>query len=128
MKKRLLMAVIAIACMTLANAKNVVVKLQGVKDQNGKIMLMAERKVKDSEKTKSKPILMMCNAEKGEVDVTLANVTDGEYLISVFHDENGNRKMDMDEQGRPLEGYARKAVVIDSKTSEVKMKMYYPLF
>jgi uncharacterized protein (DUF2141 family) len=128
MKKRLLMAVIAIVCMTLGNAKNVVVELQGVRDQNGKIMLMAEHKVKDSEKTKSKPILMMCNAVKGEVAVTLANVVDGEYLISVFHDENGNRKMDTDEQGRPLEGYARKAVVIDSKTSEVKMKMYYPLF
>ena len=128
MEKRLLMIVIAFTCMTFANARNVVVKLQGVRDQKGKIMLMAERKVKDQEKTKSKPILMMCDAVKGEVDVTLTNVVDGEYLISVFHDENGNRQMDTDEQGRPLEGYARKAVVLDSKTSEVKMKMYYPLF
>ncbi|MCH4211399.1 MAG: DUF2141 domain-containing protein [Prevotella sp.] len=128
MKKRLLMIVIAFTCMTFANARNVVVKLQGVRDQKGKIMLMAERKVKDPQKTKSKPILMMCDAVKGEVDVTLTNVVDGEYLISVFHDENGNRQMDTDEQGRPLEGYARKAVVLDSKTSEVKMKMYYPLF
>lgn len=128
MKKRLLMVAMALACLTFAEARSVVVKLQGVRNRKGKIMLMAERKVKDPGQAKGEPVLRMCDAAKGEVSVTLNDIADGDYLISVFHDEDGNGRMDMDGQGRPREGYARKAVAIDSGTSEVTLKMYYPLF
>ena len=50
------------------------------------------------------------------------------FLISLFHDENGNWELDMNEQGIPVEGYAREKCKKEADASAtVKMKMYYPV-
>ena len=41
----------------------------------------------------------------GKATVTFTNVTAGEYAIVLFHDKNGNKQMDFDESGMPLEPY-----------------------
>lgn len=41
----------------------------------------------------------------GKATVTFANVTAGVYGVTLFHDKNGNKTMDFDPNGMPLEMY-----------------------
>lgn len=41
----------------------------------------------------------------GKSIVTLNNVAPGEYGITLLHDKNGNKRMDFDANGMPLERY-----------------------
>lgn len=41
----------------------------------------------------------------GQATVIFNNVVPGEYAIVLFHDKNGNKKMDFDPMGMPLEPY-----------------------
>jgi uncharacterized protein (DUF2141 family) len=41
---------------------------------------------------------------KGTASITFANIPEGEYAISVFHDENNNKKIDTNMVGIPKEG------------------------
>ena len=60
--------------------------------------------------------------------VVLKDVPWEKFLISLFHDENGNWELDMNEQGIPVEGYAREKCKKEADASAtVKMKMYYPV-
>jgi uncharacterized protein (DUF2141 family) len=43
--------------------------------------------------------------ESETVTVTLENVPSGEYAVSLFHDENGNKKLDKGLFGIPTEKY-----------------------
>jgi len=44
--------------------------------------------------------------EAGKVTVTFKNVAQGTYAIMVLHDENGNNRMDFQDNGMPMENYA----------------------
>lgn len=48
----------------------------------------------------------MEKASRGNVILNYKNVTPGQYAVAVFHDENGNMKLDKDSYGIPIEGYA----------------------
>ena len=41
----------------------------------------------------------------GQATVTFNNVAPGEYAVVLFHDKNGNKIMDFDPMGMPLEPY-----------------------
>ncbi|MCW5519797.1 DUF2141 domain-containing protein [Aureitalea sp. L0-47] len=41
----------------------------------------------------------------GKATVTFENVTPGTYAITLFHDKNGNKKMDFEPNGMPIEMY-----------------------
>ena len=40
----------------------------------------------------------------GKVTVEIADLPAGDYAVMLFHDENGNYQVDMDESGIPMEG------------------------
>ncbi len=41
----------------------------------------------------------------GKATVTFTNVTPGVYAITLFHDKNGNKQMDFEANGMPIEMY-----------------------
>jgi uncharacterized protein (DUF2141 family) len=41
----------------------------------------------------------------GKATVTFENVTPGTYAITLFHDKNGNKQMDFEPNGMPIEMY-----------------------
>jgi len=43
--------------------------------------------------------------EDGKATITFTNVAPGTYGITVLHDKNGNKNMDFDANGMPLESY-----------------------
>ncbi len=43
--------------------------------------------------------------ENGKSIITFTNVTPGTYAVILFHDKNGNKQMDFDMNGMPMEAY-----------------------
>ena len=56
-------------------------------------------------------------ALKGEMHMAIDDIPDGEYAVAIFHDENGNKKLDTNFMGIPKEAYA---------FSKGKVKMFGP--
>ena len=50
------------------------------------------------DESESKPVYAMATAVKDTVTVVLKDVPWEKFLISLFHDENGNWELDMNEQ------------------------------
>jgi uncharacterized protein (DUF2141 family) len=44
-------------------------------------------------------------AKTGDVELLFGDLAAGEYAVMLFHDENGNQKMDSNLLGIPTEGY-----------------------
>ncbi|NNE31961.1 MAG: DUF2141 domain-containing protein [Winogradskyella sp.] len=83
--------------------KTITVTIDNVKNNNGKVIVSLH-----TEDTFMKNAGIM-NAESeikdGKVVITFNNVEPGEYAVMALHDENGNQRMDFQENGMPLESY-----------------------
>lgn len=98
---------------------DVEVKIKGIRSETGNILIMA---LTDKE---SQPIYGSAKAKRGQVTITLKGLTDEKYMLSVFHDENSNWELDMDEQKRPLEGVAQSYYQFEPGKTGCKMTLYY---
>ncbi|HKJ44871.1 MAG TPA: DUF2141 domain-containing protein [Balneolales bacterium] len=83
---------------------NLTVTLHGFKNTNGVVIVA----LFDSGKTFLKSpiehqIIEITN--KDTLSVTFDNINDGEYAVSVIHDENKNQKLDTNFLGIPKEGF-----------------------
>lgn len=116
--KTLFTALLTVAA-AAATAKSLEVTVPNVRSDKGTILVMAV--VAGSEK----PVFGMAQAKKGSVTVTLEGLEGDIAEVSLFHDENGNRKMDTSDRG-PTEGYATKKCKTDDGKTSVKMNLYYP--
>lgn len=72
-----------------AEACTVVVEVSNVRDTLGCVLVMAQSG-KDS-----KPVYGMAKPENGKAVIRLENVNWEKFDVSVFHDENNNRQLDM---------------------------------
>lgn len=103
-----------------AGARTIIVKVSNIQGEQGTILVMAQYG------KESKPVYGMAKPEKGEVTITLENVEWEQFDLSVFHDENGNYKMDFTDDKKPAEGYAMKNCKPQKEEEIVKLKLYYP--
>lgn len=120
MKRLSLVVLVALGVQFIGYAQRVTVDVRGIRNAKGSIMVMAQVD------EKSKPIYGMAQASQGSVTVVLENVPSKTFLLSVFHDEDGDWKMAMDDKGRPTEGYARENCLLKEEGEGVKVKLYYP--
>lgn len=121
--KRLLFFLLVMFPFYLTFAQIVHVQVSGVRSDSGKIMVML------TAKDLVKPVYGMCDAHKGTVYIDLKEVPSLKFQISIFHDENSNFNLDMDSEGRPVEGFARKEFEFsssESKPIQLKLNLYYP--
>lgn len=122
MKILLCVVLIIVGVYTEAWSQRVKVEIRGIRTARGNVMVMAQ------ESQQSKPVYALVAATKDTASVVLENVTWETFQISLFHDENGNWEMDKDEQGRPVEGYARdKCKSKPDVPTIVRMKLFYPV-
>lgn len=98
---------------------NITVEVKKIRNKRGNILVMAQ--INEN----SEPIYGFAEITGHTVEVTLKGTGAQEYVISVFHDENGNWKLDTDERGIPIEGFARKNYQTDSH-EPCCLKLYYP--
>lgn len=102
-----------------ASAKGFSISIDNIRNDNGNILVMLQA---DGQ---SKPVYGMAKAQKGEVTITIEEVTWEHFTISVFHDENENWQIDTDEQGKPVEGFAREKHHPKKKEDACKLKLFY---
>jgi uncharacterized protein (DUF2141 family) len=109
-------------------AQTVNVEVLGIRSDKGYIMLMAQAKGPNLKQDQAKPIMEMKKAINKKVIFELKEMTAKEYTISIFHDENGNYQLDLSEDQRPIEGFARQIYNSEKKAKNgLKMKLYYPI-
>lgn len=91
-------------CLTNAQDKgNLTVIFEDFKDPKGKIYIAVFKKDNFLRQPTETSILKV-KAENNQV--TLEDLAFGEYAISVFHDLNGNKQFDMDNNQMPAEPWA----------------------
>lgn len=100
-------------------SNSIIIKIDNVRSGKGKILAMAHVPGQKD------PVYQMADAVKGVVTLELKGIKGDSAEISLFHDENGNFKMDMGERG-PEEGYATKKWKFKEGAPEVKVTLYYP--
>lgn len=105
MKPQRLAACLALALFAAsAQAGDLSITVDGVKSSQGQIMVAlydsADGFLKRTVKTGAAP------AANGSTKLTIKDVPAGEYGFALFHDANGNGKMDKNMMGIPSEDYA----------------------
>jgi uncharacterized protein (DUF2141 family) len=98
------LALLAAAATSPASAADLTVRIDDVKSAQGSLMIAvydsAEGFLKRPVKT------TMATAAAGQVNVVIKDLPAGDYGVALFHDANGNGKMDSNPMGIPLEDHA----------------------
>ena len=58
-----------------------------------------------------KGLMVEVDGKNTKLNVNIDGLPNGEYVLTAFHDTNGNGKMDFDAYGRPLEAWATSGVI-----------------
>ena len=129
MKRVLFLFGMALFAWLQSNAQTVNVEVAGIRNDNGNIMVMAQSKnVAKGDTCSMKTIYAKAKAAKNSVMIQLNGVKTKDIILSVFHDENNNYQLDMDDQHRPVEGFARGSYHVNPITpTAIKIKLYYPV-
>ncbi|MDQ2823275.1 MAG: DUF2141 domain-containing protein [Pseudomonadota bacterium] len=95
--------VAALAATSLAQAADMTIDIAGLKNARGKVMVAvydrADNFLKQPMRTST------VDAQAGTVHMLLTGLPAGDYAISLYHDENGNGKLDKNPLGMPIESY-----------------------
>lgn len=117
MKKLILLAAATVAAAAVS-AKTLEITVPNLRSDKGSLLVMA------TSPGAEQPVYGKAPAQAGAVTVTLVIAGDAAE-VSLFHDENGNYRMDMSDRG-PTEGYAAKKCKLDGEHTAVKMNLFYP--
>lgn len=87
---------------TTATAGNLTIDVYDIRNADGRLLIAicesAHFLKPDCPYRRSLP------AAAGNLSTTFADVSPGRYAVQLFHDENANDKLDMDNLGIPIEG------------------------
>lgn len=103
MKKLLLLMILCFSCSTFAQHK-LTVTVKGLKNNQGQVAIG----VYQGQNNFLKKLYFgkVVSIKNQEAVVEFDNLPGGEFAVSLFHDENGNGKMDTGWLGIPKEDYA----------------------
>jgi uncharacterized protein (DUF2141 family) len=106
-KTKIAAALIALAATSVPVsifAAELAVSVTGVRSEKGNVM--AQLLKADAAQGKAvQASATMQAAKKGSIELLFGNLEPGDYAVMLFHDENGNGKMDSNIVGIPTEGY-----------------------
>jgi uncharacterized protein (DUF2141 family) len=88
-----------------ALAGDLTVKIDNVRSESGSILAALYDSESSFMKQPSARATFKLRAQQGEVEYVFHDLPPGEYALSVFHDENGNGRLDTNFLGMPKEGY-----------------------
>jgi uncharacterized protein (DUF2141 family) len=88
-----------------AQNKEITISVNGFNSDKGKcIIYVFNKKQGFPDETKNAVKTISCNISDGKCATVLKDLPDGEYAISILHDENSNAKIDTNFFGIPKEG------------------------
>ena len=98
---------LAILATSFAPATEVTIKVEGVKDNAGKVaaLLFAEADGFPNETAKASHKIQV-DAKPGTTEIKLTGLKPGKYAVCVIHDANANALLDRNFLGIPKEGVA----------------------
>ena len=102
MKKQVLLLFFLFPLVSVAQQR-LTVEVQGVKTSNGNINVAVYNKEDGFLKFEKVYFSDSTVALKGQTELKINNLPDGEYALAVFHDENGNNILDTNWLGIPKE-------------------------
>ncbi len=86
-----------------AHAVDLSIDVKGISSDKGSVLVALYDK---ADMWMKKPVgVAMMPAKKDGVTLTIRDLADGEYAASLFHDENGNGKLDSNAIGMPIEPF-----------------------
>jgi uncharacterized protein (DUF2141 family) len=85
-------------------AAELAVSVKGVRSDKGAIIAQL-LKADPAKGTTTQAAATMQAAKAGTLELLFSNLSPGDYAVMLFHDENGNGKMDSNIVGIPTEGY-----------------------
>lgn len=88
-----------------AASHSVIVEIAGLRDSHGVVRMCMTRRAESFPVCAPGSQSASIPARKGAVRYEFKDVPDGDYAVAVFHDANGNGKMDRS-LGIPREGFA----------------------
>jgi len=111
LRRNLLLASLPIVCCSLllvtfsaAQAQKtgkLIVKVTGIRNAEGNIRIA----VRTDDTTITAAQIATIDPKTLTAEVAFDNLSEGDYGVAVFHDENKNEKLDFNEYGMPIEGY-----------------------
>jgi len=105
MRHTLTTLVAAFVFPTAALAGDLTVRIDGVHSDQGSILAAVYDSEASYMKQPAARATFKVKASRGTVQYVLHDLPPGKYAVSVFHDENGNGKLDRNLLGIPKEGY-----------------------
>ena len=100
--KRVLLATAVFGLATAAEAATLVIRATGVQSSDGTLYVgICDRSFEEA----TCPYRDRAKARAGTVEFRVPNVKPGSYAVAVFHDLNGNTKLDRNFIGLPSEPY-----------------------
>lgn len=121
MRRWLFLLLMIVGCQLVVYAEEeILVLVTQVRNAEGNILVMIQTDGNEQS------FYGLSEAQRGTVSVVVKGIFDRPFLISVFHDENGDWRIDMDEQGRPVEGFARKSLKAFPEDGKSSLKLFYP--
>lgn len=99
------MALIALAVAGAAEAADLRVEVLAVPNASGKVYAAAFNNAEDFPKAGRSIAATYVQANPGTVTLEFTGLAPGTYAISVFHDQNGNERLDTNSTGTPVEPY-----------------------
>lgn len=142
---KVFMLLILLVCLLTSTlvGQNLNIKVSSVRNDKGNVLLMVSRTANGCEndsiasstgKEFLKPIVRLQKFCHGSANFVipmdeLKKLHSDKFVISVFHDENGNYKLDMNDQQRPIEGFIRRIYLVKSWDDNltVQLNLYYPI-
>lgn len=88
-----------------ARASDLTVQLQGVENTNGKLMIAVYQGAAGFLKQEHAIAAVILDAARAGQGITLRDLPAGDYAAAVFHDADGNGKMNTNLIGIPTEGF-----------------------
>jgi uncharacterized protein (DUF2141 family) len=123
-----------------SQAKSIKISIPNIKSDKGEILIALFNKSDGfPENVTTAYQTAKLKAKKGLQSITLQNISDGRYALAIFHDENGDEKMNKNMLGIPKEGYGvsnnvknlmsaptfKEAAFIHNRNSELSIQLNY---
>jgi uncharacterized protein (DUF2141 family) len=100
---KLLATFLCLSTAGLAGAADLSVQVSGIKNAEGRVMVAVYGSTADF--LKSPLMAVTAAADPAGTTVVLRDLPAGDYALAVYHDANGNGKMDKNMMGIPTEDY-----------------------
>ena len=124
--KRLLLSIITFVVCVLCSGKTVTLSINGIRETEGTLLIMVE--TLEATDNTVKPVMLMQAVSGHKMEITLEMPEWSKFKVSAFIDTNDNKQLDMDEYGRPTEGFIQQVFTEkDLKKGVLTVKVTYLL-